>query len=538
MLPGVNQTDQSLLEIGLLLICVKVIEDLFQRARLPSIVGAIIAGIILGGSVLHVVSSTPAISVMIQLGVIMMLFLAGADEFDLSSGDIGRKRSRFLAGILVSWIGPTFVMITVLRFYMNLGLASSLYTGVVLGMSSVAPLARVYMDLNLSKTLTAVNSFTFTLYIEVIGIIAAAVSLEYASSSSASLVLSSATVAGIVALILALYFSRPFLVRFAKFIERAMKSREASFSLIVAAVLVAGYLGAVARFNDAMVALFLGVAFSRYISERPNLLERLHAFTYGFFEPLFFGGLGLFVDLKVFSSDWKILLLIVCLTFGSKMAFGYVGGLLRSARYPSINAVASSFKGGVDGALLLTGLTVGVISGFLYSAALVAIMLQITVGSILLKGLKSKVSDQIRSDTEVTLPHSYVKWLAQGVPAITIAKMLPDLVLDQEMRVEDALQKLSANIPAGVVIDAQGKPVGCVTLNDLAQVPKTKQRLKALREVMLRDVAAVDENTPAWELLDMFSETGVPIVAIVDSAGKVVGTASEKEFLLYLTGTK
>lgn len=531
-----NQVDLNLLYIGLLLVTVKVVEDIFERIKLPPIVGAILAGVLLGGSALKLVATTSAISVMVQLGVIMMLFLAGADEFDLGAGEFSRKRGRFVAGVTVGWLGPTIVLVASLYWILHLNTAESLFAGVVLGMSSVAPLTRVLMDLNISKTLTAVNSFTFSLYIEVFGIIAAAVSLEYGASRSAALLPAIETVGGIVLLISVLYVLRQWVPAGIKFIEKSVNSREASFALMVAAVLIMGYLGTVARFNDAMVALFVGVAFSKYISERPNLLERLHAFTFGFFEPLFFGGLGLLINVSVLTTSLGTLLLVVILTFSSKMGFGYLGGMIRSARHPGINAAASSLKGGVDGALLLAGLAAGVISSLLYSVALVAIMLQLVIGSLILKALKGRISDQIKPDSEVTLTHSYIKWLAQGVPSIKIAQMLPDVILREDDTVSTGIQEMSRlNIPAAVIVNQEGRPMGSVTLASLAEVPKTKHNVKTLGEVMRPDVASVSADTPAWELLDIFSATGLPVVAVVDSEGRAIGTASEREFLLYLT---
>jgi len=65
--------------------------------------------------------------------------------------------------------------------------------------------------------------------------------------------------------------------------EVRLNAREIVFSLIVALVLLSGYLGQLLKFNAGIVALFLGFVAQKYFKERPEMLERLHAFTYGFF---------------------------------------------------------------------------------------------------------------------------------------------------------------------------------------------------------------------------------------------------------------
>jgi Kef-type K+ transport system membrane component KefB len=527
----------DLLYVGLLLVVVKLSEDLFEKMKLAPLVGAVLGGLILGKSVLNVVQPTSTVSFFVELGVIMLLFLAGADEFDLESAESVTGNKRMFAATFLSWVGPSLVVFAVLSYLVGSGTNQLLFLSAVLGMSSVAPLSRVLRDFKISKTMTAVNVFTFALVVEVIGLIGSAITLQLSyPGANHNLTSSLVDVLEIAVFLVALYLIRKQLSRVLHGAERFVNSREAVFALMISVVLILGYFGESIGFNAAIVALFLGYMFSDYIDDRPQLLERLHGVTYGFFEPLFFGGLGLSVSLAEASSQILLLLVLLATMLGSKMLFGYVSGLLIKAKQPLINAVGASFKGGVDGALLLSGLTAGIISSSLYSVAIIDILIVILVLPVPLKQLSKKITDEIKADSQLTLSHSYVKWFAQGTPAIKIAKMLPDLIVKREDRLRVVVDEMvRLRLTGGIVVDENRKPVGTVILDDIINLGEKDYNKLSVADAMRRVVVSVNEDTPAWELLDAFKDQGIPLVAVTDAAGQVVGTASEREFLLYMT---
>ena len=50
-------------------------------------------------------------------------------------------------------------------------------------------------------------------------------------------------------------------------------------------------------------------------------------------------------------------------------------------------------------------------------------------------------------------------------------------------------------------------------------------------EAPLAQAVIVPEHEPALRLAALFRESGVPIIAVVDSEGKLVGTVLEREIL-------
>ena len=68
-----------LLAIAIILLSTKVLGLLSERVHMPQVVGALIAGIILGPSVLGWIGETDFLAKTSEIGVIVLMFLAGLD---------------------------------------------------------------------------------------------------------------------------------------------------------------------------------------------------------------------------------------------------------------------------------------------------------------------------------------------------------------------------------------------------------------------------------------------------------------------------
>ena len=74
-----------LFELAILVIAVKVMGHLSTKIGQPSVFGKLLVGIILGPSLLNIIHPSPLISHLAEIGVILLMFLAGLetdlDEF-------------------------------------------------------------------------------------------------------------------------------------------------------------------------------------------------------------------------------------------------------------------------------------------------------------------------------------------------------------------------------------------------------------------------------------------------------------------------
>jgi len=87
----------SLLYLGIMLISAKLAEEVFGRLNLVRFVGPIIVGIILGDGVLSIIKINQIISFITSLGIVFLLFLAGAEEL---GEKLEIERKQFVSSII------------------------------------------------------------------------------------------------------------------------------------------------------------------------------------------------------------------------------------------------------------------------------------------------------------------------------------------------------------------------------------------------------------------------------------------------------
>jgi Kef-type K+ transport system membrane component KefB/predicted amino acid-binding ACT domain protein len=143
--------NRILLDILVVLLAAKVAAELADRVGVPAVVGEIVAGVIVGPSVLGWVHTSQALQTLAQLGVILLLLEVGL-EMDLDElGGVGR------AAILVALTGVAVPMVTGTGAGLALGMSGkeAVFVGAALTATSVGITARVFGDLRALATVEA-----------------------------------------------------------------------------------------------------------------------------------------------------------------------------------------------------------------------------------------------------------------------------------------------------------------------------------------------------------------------------------------------
>ena len=99
-----------LLDLALILLSTKVLSLVTKRFKLPQVVGALLAGLILGPALFNVIDETDFIKQLAEVGVIVLLFTAGL-ESNLSEFKKSGKTSFIVAtmGVIIPLIGGTIL---------------------------------------------------------------------------------------------------------------------------------------------------------------------------------------------------------------------------------------------------------------------------------------------------------------------------------------------------------------------------------------------------------------------------------------------
>jgi len=137
-----------LLELALILGAAKLIAELAERVGVPAVLGEILAGILIGPSVLGLVEPSDSLFLLAELGAILLLMQVGMEI------DIGELRSVGRSALTVAIIGVSLPLILGSATGLALGESgnTALFIGATLTATSVGITARVFGDLRALST--------------------------------------------------------------------------------------------------------------------------------------------------------------------------------------------------------------------------------------------------------------------------------------------------------------------------------------------------------------------------------------------------
>ncbi len=486
--------------VGALLFASKIGEEAAERLGYPGFLGSILVGLILSGAVLNIVTPRELESALLLfiIGINFTLFLAGVEE--LSNPDLLKPRPKELIVSLLLLAIPTLAVAVFAYEAWHLTPEASYALGVSMAIVSAGPLAKILLARGRMGDREA-SLMRIGLLAEVGGLIAFNTLVQ-----GFTLVKLVETIIFVIAVYA---IGRRYLDNLFILVERHMHVKEAPFAIIVSLVTMTGYLAEMLGFNAAVTALLLGVFSSEYMEIRPFYLERIKAFTYGFLEPLFFIGIGIYA-VRPSLGDLTYALAILALASAPKLA------IARRLGIEMRDSLVLLAKGGVDAALLLSLLDTGLIDSRVFTASLIALLAS-TIISSSFQRIQAREPDILR-------------------------RRLKDIDLDMDI-VEDSesaeyTARLVSSKGAVVVVDRFMRPIGYVTAEDFVGIsPEMLSRIPT-KYYMRSEVPIVSEETTLAEIIGNPSLVHEPILAVVNRNGEVVGTITPKKLLSLLVGGK
>ena len=176
-----------LLDLALILLSTKVLGIITRRFQMPQVVGALLAGLILGPAVLNVLNGTEFLSQISEMGVIVILFTAGigTDLHELKNAG----KSGFLValcGVLVPMaLGTVFGLAAgKLGWLPNATLLESIFLGTILTATSVSITVETLRELGHLDTKVGGTILAAALIDDVLGLVALTIVTSFAGEGT------------------------------------------------------------------------------------------------------------------------------------------------------------------------------------------------------------------------------------------------------------------------------------------------------------------------------------------------------------------
>lgn len=375
---------QIILQLIIILFAAKVVGELIERVGLPPVLGELLAGVILGGSVLGLISSNEILHVLAEIGAIILLFEVGL-ESDLE--EFLRVGTSALVVAIAGIVGPFAVGYAVALGF-GLDATTAIFIGATLTATSVGITARTLSDIGKLRTPEAKIVLGAAVIDDVLGLIILAVVVGLVQTHTVSVWdIGRISLLAITFLIGAIAIGIPIAPR----VLRVAKRLRTRGVLTVSAVIFCFGLAYVAhelRLATIVGAFAAGLVLAK-TDDLAHIQERMKPVA-DIFIPIFFVMLGVSVDLAVFNpfrpDSGPILLLTGVLIFAAilmKLLSGL--GVLRRGINRFAVGIGMVPRGEVGLIFASFGLTNNVIGGGLYSAIVAVVFFTTFITPPLLK---------------------------------------------------------------------------------------------------------------------------------------------------------
>lgn len=287
-----SNSDPFLIQLLYIFLSAKIVGEMFERVKLPAVLGEILAGIVLGPFALDFVEPTASVESVASVGAIFLLFGVGLETHPKELISVGRQSLKVaLAGVILPFAAG-FAYIATRGGDATVGT----FVGTAMVATSVGITARVLGDLNVLQTRAAKIILAAAVFDDVLGMVLLAMVAGFASSGELQLMQLTLLTAEAVAFAVFMMFFAPRIIhRMRPGVER-LSTRNAPLILALALCLALSF--AAERIGMAAIvgAFFAGLAFAEYAPEW-NLRPRIGALT-EFLAPFFFFIMGARLDLR------------------------------------------------------------------------------------------------------------------------------------------------------------------------------------------------------------------------------------------------
>ena len=296
--------ERLLLDLFVIFVTAKAVGELFERISLPSVLGEILAGALLGPYALGWIQVTDTVHSVADLGAIFVLFSAGLQTSPGELIRIGGKSIRVaVAGVVVPFV---------LGFaYMKLrgdARSEAVFVGAAMVATSVGITARIFADMRLLSTETAKIILGAAVFDDILGMIMLALVGGLASGGIAWLHMG-VLIGEASAFALFMMYVAPRIVRRIEPGVEQLSMQNASLVVALAICLALSWLAVKIDMAAIIGAFFAGLVFADYAPQW-NLLPRVSGIT-EFLAPFFFFAIGARLNLSVLKGEILIAAMII-----------------------------------------------------------------------------------------------------------------------------------------------------------------------------------------------------------------------------------
>ncbi len=302
---AMGEEARVLLTLFIMLAAAKFMAELFERLRQPAVAGEIVAGILIGPSLLNLAAPSEITNILAEIGVIFLLFTVGLETKPAAIFKVGKTA----AVVAVLGVVLPFVCGWLLMKAWGSTSVESFFVGTAMVATSVGITARVLSGMGLLDAPTARIILGAAVIDDILGLLVLAIVSSMATGAVNYVEILTTAALAIGFTVFMVVVAAPVVTRVA---PRANQFRSGHGMFILGLVLCLG-LSVAATFIGvaAIIGSFLaGMAMAEASEDHPNMHRQINGVT-EFLVPFFLVNIGMQLRLDVFRSPAVIVLCVL-----------------------------------------------------------------------------------------------------------------------------------------------------------------------------------------------------------------------------------
>lgn len=372
-----------LAQLVIILLLTKLGAHFSNVLKLPGVIGELLIGVLAGPAVLHLLYPTQFIHYFAELGVIVLMFIAGLE------GDLQALLKYWCPALTIAVLGvivPTGSAFLLCAFGFGFSYQTALFIGLILSATSVSITVQVLKELDRLQSKEGALILGAAVADDIICVILLGVCVSLFGKTSSPThplwwMFGAILLFFISTLVLGKWFVPYFLSFFSK-LNASENETTAALVLCFGFAVLAVWFG----MSDVLGAYFAGLAISE-TDFKERLALKLEPIGYAVFIPVFFVSIGLNIRFTGLSHDlWFIFCLTLIALLGKQIGCGGAT-LLFGFPLSSANIVGAGMVSRGEMALVVANVALGaqLIDQAHYTAMIVVIVVTTLLAPLLLK---------------------------------------------------------------------------------------------------------------------------------------------------------
>jgi Kef-type K+ transport system membrane component KefB len=402
-------TEDLFVSIIIILVSARVLGELAQRFHQPALVGEILAGIIIGPSLLLIVVPGQDLVVLSEIAVFFLMFLAG---LEMHPEEIKKSGKSAIVISSLAFVLPLLGGVGISLLF-ELDTIQAMFMGLLLSITAVPVSAIVLMEFGIIRTKLGNTVITAAVINDIFSLVILSIILQLDNINSPgkidytaigfSVINIGSFIGGIFMIDLFFRKTSHWLPKRMAPLFSKMKTKEAAFGMLLITTITTSLIAQEVGLHFIIGTFFSGLIVYKQIIGKKNF-DRVYgivsAISFGFFAPIFFALIGIQFNAQSLFNAVPLLLALLAVA-----VFGKVGGGLLGARLAKFNKEQSlsigflmNGRGMVELVIASIGFSAGILDVKLFSVAvaigvITTIMAPVSARSFIEKSkIKTKLS--------------------------------------------------------------------------------------------------------------------------------------------------